>query len=692
MRSSPARAVGVAVAFLFLLAPRLAAAFCGFYVSGAEGKLFADATQVVMMREGTRTVLAMQNDYKGPAKDFAMVVPVPVVLQKENVKTLSRALFASVDALSAPRLVEYWEQDPCPGPGSGDLKIGRGGGLAGIGGGSSGAGLAGAAAERVKIEAQFAVGEYEILILSAQDSGGLDAWLRGHGYAIPENAEPALRPYVQAGSKFFVAKVDITKVKFEGGHVQLSPLRFHFDADTFTLPVRLGMLNSSGTQDLIVHILAPRGQRYAVANYPSATIPTNLDVAESARKGFSSFYAALFDKTLEKTPRAVVTEYAWGASSCDPCPNGHPGLTTDDLASLGADVLPSASFGPIDETARVIDGPIGTVSIGALELHGPPAGNDWARVMASVRPRLRSCYRVGLNSDPSMSGSLKLKVAIAPSGEVSQVDVLANTGLSPSVAACAQSVVRRASFSSPSAAASVVVPLAFVTQNDRAASPTSSGTVVPPRIGLRSIGGDFVLTRLHTRYARGALADDLVFKAAGAIYGGRENRNASGELETGATASTTNAFQGRYAIRHPWAGAVTCETPVRGVWGGPWPDAGAAHGTTVATQLAYAPRGLPLASFVPKGVPELAGIGAAPSAGPAEAAAAEPAEPGDAASASATSDGADGGARPALPGSPRASRCGCAVIGAHGGESGIGVLLGLVVVALRLRRRRESRA
>ena len=101
-------ALAVAVATLLLLAPRVAAAFCGFYVSGAEGKLFANATQVVMMREGTRTVLAMQNDYQGPPNDFAMVVPVPVVLQKENVKTLPKAIFAKVDALSAPRLVEYW--------------------------------------------------------------------------------------------------------------------------------------------------------------------------------------------------------------------------------------------------------------------------------------------------------------------------------------------------------------------------------------------------------------------------------------------------------------------------------------------------------------------------------------------------------------------------------------------------------
>jgi hypothetical protein len=66
-------------------------------------------------------------------------------------------------------------------------------------------------------------------------------------------AERLLRPYVQGGSKFFVAKVDVKKVRFENGQAMLSPLRFHYDSDTFALPVRLGLANSAGTQDLIVH-------------------------------------------------------------------------------------------------------------------------------------------------------------------------------------------------------------------------------------------------------------------------------------------------------------------------------------------------------------------------------------------------------------------------------------------------------
>src|ERR1044071_4806913 len=93
--------------------PATAHAFCGFYVAPKEGPLLADATQVVLMRSGTRTVLSMQNNYKGPPEAFAMVVPVPVVLHEGDVKTLPKQVFGRVEQMGAPRLVEYWEQDPC---------------------------------------------------------------------------------------------------------------------------------------------------------------------------------------------------------------------------------------------------------------------------------------------------------------------------------------------------------------------------------------------------------------------------------------------------------------------------------------------------------------------------------------------------------------------------------------------------
>jgi len=457
--------VTAAIAFGVVGGARRADAFCGFYVGGAGTELFNNATQVVLMRVGTRTVLSMQNNYQGPPKDFALVVPVPVVLQKENVKTLPKDVFAKVDAMGAPRLVEYWEQDPCQPEYPYDMVMGAAPPMAAEAAPGSGTGYG------VKIEAQFEVGEYQIVILSATESTGLDRWLKDQHYAIPAGAEPLLRPYVEAGSKFFVAKVDPKKVRFDKGMATLSPLRFHYDSDELSLPIRLGLANSSGTQDLIVNILAP--ERYQLANYKNVTIPTNLEVKDEVRTRFGAFYAALFDRTVEVNPGAVVTEYAWDAMTCDPCPG--PTLDGSDLATLGADVV------------------------------------------------------------------------------------------------------------SPG-------------QPDRFAY------------------GGMTLTRLHARYGKGDIKEDLVFAAAKPIAGGREHTvDDKGKLEVGATPADINNFQGRYIIRHPWAGAIACEHPVRGRWGGPPPGVAIAGGTQAATNIAMAPRGaIDLPMVVAGDVPEIGVTAGAP--------------------------------------------------------------------------------
>jgi len=307
-------------------------AFCGFYVGGAGAELYNDATVVVMMRDGTQTVLSMQNDYSGPTEDFAMVVPVPEVLDEEDVKTLPREIFATIDTLAAPRLVEYWERDPCkpiprprPRKSSGDVRARDGG-----------ADMPATEELGVTVEARFAVGEYDIVILSAKDSSGLDTWLRREGYNIPDKAETVLRGYVAQGTKFFVAKVDPERVTFDGDRAVLSPLRIAYDDERFGLPVRLGMLNARGPQDLIVHILA-KNQRYELANKPNVTIPTNLRVHEGVKEDFGSFYEAVLGNTFSRNPGAVVTEYSWQSGSCDPCPG--PTLGYEDVSTLGGDLL-----------------------------------------------------------------------------------------------------------------------------------------------------------------------------------------------------------------------------------------------------------------------------------------------------------------------------------------------------------------
>jgi hypothetical protein len=267
-----------------------------------------------------------------------------------------------------------------------------------------------------------------------------------------------------------------------------------------------------------------------VANYKNVTIPTNIDVSEQAREQFGAFYAALFDRTLEQNPGAVVTEYSWLSGFCDPCP-GVP-LTVAEIGALGADVMG------------------GTVDEGELET--------------------------------------------------------------------------------------------------------------------------YVLTRLHARYGKDALGEDLVFKEAAPIQGGRERPGPpDGRLETGARPSDNNNFQGRYAIRHPWTGPIDCEQPKRGEWGEP-PDGGGRR-LKVATDLAFAPRGtLQLASIVQHDVPEVSLKAASPSV-------------------SHAGEVPPGQAAPRGQAVQRGGSCGACRVGDRGDAPALGAVLASVVAALAwLARRRKA--
>ena len=423
MRPLALTSAAILAGLVALLHPRRAEAGCGFYAPPAEtssgAALVNDADQVVMMREGTRLALTMSTNYIGPTEDFAMIVPVPVVLKQESVKTLSPAIFSHLEKLTAPRIVEYQETDPCAKSADGIASA------TGVKppGAAAGEGAKGGGGGGVKVEAEFVSGEYDIVVLSATESDGLEKWLVDHKYKIPKGAAAALAPYVTAGQKFVVAKVDSKRViKDTAGAVVLSPLRFVYETNDFRLPVRLGLLNAppGGKQDVIVYVLT-RGRRVESANYPNVFSPTNVDVDASVVGTLGSFYAALFDATVKKTGgKGVVTEYAWSALGCgSPCTSAP--LAIEELDKLGGDDL--------------------------LGAYSP---------------------------------------------------------------------------------------------------------------------GDLALTRLHARYDESTLSEDIVFRTADPVAGGKEHD--PGAEQSDNVAPGPLGFQTKFAVRHPWPGALDCPEPQRGNW------------------------------------------------------------------------------------------------------------------------------
>ena len=183
-----------------------------------------------------------------------------------------------------------------------------------------------------------------------------------------------------------------------------------------------------------------------------------------------------------------------------------------------------------------------------------------------------------------------------------------------------------------------------------------------------------MLTRLHARYGKDGISEDLIFKEAKGIAGGREWRQ-GGQLEQQSKPSPRNMFQARYAIRHAWKGKIECESPIRGRWGGPPRGSDQSAKPKAAKDLAFVKRGAELARLVAQDVPEIA-VTANAAGGPS------PKDPG-------TAEPSEKPSTPPNTGddAKKKESKGCAASGTHSG--GLLALLGLVALIGWRRRRSE---
>ena len=324
--ASAVRRAAAAAAIAGQLAVGPADAFCGLYVAQADAKLFNTASKVVLARDGDQTAITMSSDYQGDAKEFALVVPVPSFIQRQQIGVVDAATVDHIDAYSAPRLVEMQDPDPCPPPPSTVF-----GSVSGAAFPTRGAAAPGAA--RVNVEANYDVGEYDVSILSAEDSDGLVQWLKAKGYKVPADAAAVLGSYIRQNMRFFVARVNLDRMKLIGAGY-LRPLQVRYASPRFLLPLRLGKLNAKGAQDLIVFALTRNG-RVEATNYPNVKMPSGMDVPLYIKDAFGPFYKAVFDKAAERqNRRPVFVEYAGSLGNCDPC-SARP-MTGAELNELGA--------------------------------------------------------------------------------------------------------------------------------------------------------------------------------------------------------------------------------------------------------------------------------------------------------------------------------------------------------------------
>ncbi len=352
-----------------------AEAFCGTYVGQEGTDLINGASQMAVVRQDGVTTLTMVNDYQGDLDDFAFVIPVPKGLSEDNVAVVGEHLVRTLEVYTGPRLVSYscedfggWERPEPKSTGHTPLMalpFALGGcasyEMAEPAGGIGLPGSEEADESAVTVEAEFAAGEYEFVVVSAEDGAGLFGWLEANGYSVGPDAEAMLGSYVEGGHDFLAAKVALDAVP--AGSAALSPIQLSYASDGFGLPLRLGTLNSGGVQDLILYTVTSKAAgSVGIANYPQAVIEDEcmVDLGEAA---FADWYEDQLEEAFQASEGFVwFDEYSWTvmpqyaqefyatqAPVCDPCPSAHQyptgsGVTADNplpdqiLLDLGVDM------------------------------------------------------------------------------------------------------------------------------------------------------------------------------------------------------------------------------------------------------------------------------------------------------------------------------------------------------------------
>jgi hypothetical protein len=278
-------------------------------VTTQAATLTNSATKVILVRDGDSTAITMSNDFDGDVLEFGLIVPVPTVIKKEQVRLVEPGVFGPFEGMTAPRLDEITDPNPCPQLRASSLEgMDRPPAPSAKSAAASGGGPR-ASEYGVKVESHFAVGAYDIAILSAKDASKLIEWLRLFHYDVSPKAEAIIGSYLAQNMKFFVTQVDLRKMKREG-RTYLQPLQVTYTAPRFMLPIRLGMVNADGPQELTVFGLSREG-RIEPVNYRTASLPTAEPLPPYVRTSFSDVYRSIFEAaTAREQMNVVFTEAA----------------------------------------------------------------------------------------------------------------------------------------------------------------------------------------------------------------------------------------------------------------------------------------------------------------------------------------------------------------------------------------------
>jgi hypothetical protein len=241
--------------------------------------------KILFAADGRNVTAHVEIAYKGEAKDFSWILPVPT---PPKLEVGTDALFAALRQATQPSFqLELTNDGPCDIPRPRPEERMR-------------ADVVPAPSGRVQVISQGVVGPYDTVVLQANQPGVLKDWLRKNKYVIPPKLDPLLDPYV-AGKYSFVA-LKLTKDKAVG---DIQPIVMNYKATKPGIPIRLTGVAAQPDMDVFVWVL---GQQHAIPeNYRHAVI----NEARIDWLGGGSNYKQVVTRAVDEAGgQAFVTDYA----------------------------------------------------------------------------------------------------------------------------------------------------------------------------------------------------------------------------------------------------------------------------------------------------------------------------------------------------------------------------------------------
>jgi hypothetical protein len=285
----------LSVAFLvavFAVFPAASARADGgyFFESVPLSARSADQQAIIIHEDGVEALI-LRTEFRGEPQDYAWVIPTPGLVSPEAVTTVDPAVFDVLDRNTAPAFVrEEW---------MGCLGCGGGGDLEGYPG--------------VTLWEKFQVEGYEVVTISAADSGNFSRWLSDNGFLVSEGAGDIISFYTEKNWKFAAVKVRTQK---EAGAAQASgeeaeelrPLRLTFPCEKIVYPLRISAVSTREEAEVLLFVISDH--RVEAVNYPTAELDIHIEEA-ATRYNWKIYYESRFRESLVKSgKRGFVVEYS----------------------------------------------------------------------------------------------------------------------------------------------------------------------------------------------------------------------------------------------------------------------------------------------------------------------------------------------------------------------------------------------